>query len=262
MFSLFLAFVLLAGAQSTTDVRLVDAAGDVSSVGLLQINTDTGFGTVCGANAAAADVICRTMGFARGSVSSSPCGFYGGADLCGAEGSPVAIADLTCSGTEWSVEECVWSAPPDSCASHALDTVVYCTASEEAGAPQGAVRLISDDGSPSLDGKGRPEIKIGGIWSAICNSGSSPGTAAVVCKSMGFSGASGSAKCSGDICGSAAPGVSELECSGTESGPLACPHEAGDDVFCAPSESIVVTCAGDGDSQGRPAKEVAPQFST
>jgi hypothetical protein len=55
MFSLFLAFVLLAGALSTTDVRLVDAAGDVSSVGLLQINTDAGFGTVCGANAAAAD---------------------------------------------------------------------------------------------------------------------------------------------------------------------------------------------------------------
>jgi hypothetical protein len=55
MFSLFLAFVLPAGALSTTDVRLVDAAGDVSSVGLLQINTDAGFGTVCGANAAAAD---------------------------------------------------------------------------------------------------------------------------------------------------------------------------------------------------------------
>ena len=65
----------------------------------------------------------------------------------------------------------------------------------------------------------------------------------------------------GAACGSAAPGVSELACSGAESEPLACPHEAGDDVFCAPSESIVVACAGDGDSQGRPAKEVAPQFS-
>ena len=34
-------------------------------------------------------VICRSMGYAHGSVSSSPCGFYGGADLCGAVGSPV-----------------------------------------------------------------------------------------------------------------------------------------------------------------------------
>ena len=42
-----------------------------------------------GANPAAADVICRSMGYDFGSVSSSPCGFYGGADLCGAAGSPV-----------------------------------------------------------------------------------------------------------------------------------------------------------------------------
>ena len=54
-FQLFLVFALLAGAQSSADVRLVDAAGDLSSVGLLQVSTDAGFGTVCGANAAAAD---------------------------------------------------------------------------------------------------------------------------------------------------------------------------------------------------------------
>ena len=66
-----------------------------------------------------------------------------------------------------------------------------------------------------------------------------------------------------DSCGQAdvAPAVSELSCSGAESGPLACPHEAGDDVFCAPSGSLVVTCAGDGETQGRPAKESALQLS-
>lgn len=84
----------------------------------------------------------------------------------------------------------------------------------------------------------------------------------------------------GDACGSMPPGVSELACSGAESAPLACPHEAGDGVFCgssnallshffllmalgtsaAPSESVVVTCAGDGETQGRPAKEAVPQL--
>ena len=34
-------------------------------------------------------VICRSMGYAHGSISSSPCSFYGGADLCGAAGTPV-----------------------------------------------------------------------------------------------------------------------------------------------------------------------------
>ena len=52
--SLFV-FALFAGVQSSADVRLIDAAGSLSSVGLLQVNTDAGFGTVCGANAAAAD---------------------------------------------------------------------------------------------------------------------------------------------------------------------------------------------------------------
>jgi len=260
-FRLFWGFSLLAGAQSRADLRLIDAAGGLSNVGLLQVNTDAGFGTVCGANAAAADVICRSMGYARGSVSSSPCGFYGGADLCGAPGSPVAMADLRCSGAEWSVEECLWSAPDDACMGHAYDTVVYCTASDRAGAPQGAVRLIAADGSPSIDGRGRPEILMESAWVPICSSGISSGAAAVICKSMGFSGAAGSTKCTGNGCGTVAPGVSELACSGAEPEPLQCPHEAGDDVFCAPSESIVVTCAGEGESQGRPAKESAPQLS-
>lgn len=105
---------------------------------------------------------------------------------------------MKCSGAEWSVEECSWVAPDDACLGHAYDTVVYCTASERAGAPQGAVRLIAADGSPSIDGQGRPEILMESAWVPICSSGISSGAAAVICKSMGFSGAAGSAKCSGD----------------------------------------------------------------
>ena len=157
------------------------------------------------------------------------------------------------------VQECAWSPPDDACAGHAQDSIVYCTASAKAEASQGAVRLIAADGSPAIDGKGRPEIYMEGTWAPVCSSGASAGAAGVLCKAMGFSGASGHAKCSGAACGDAAPGISELACSGSEADPLACPHEAGDDVFCAPSESLVITCAGDGETQGRPAKESAPQ---
>ena len=78
----------------SVDVRLVDSTGSLTNVGLLQIKTDAGFGSVCGANPAAADVVCRSLGFAHGTVSTSPCGFYGTADLCGAAGSPVESASL------------------------------------------------------------------------------------------------------------------------------------------------------------------------
>ena len=46
--------------QCIADVRLLDAAGSVSNVGLLQVRMDADFGTVCGANAASADVMLAT----------------------------------------------------------------------------------------------------------------------------------------------------------------------------------------------------------
>ena len=48
---------MVAHVQSNADVRLLDAAGSVSNVGLLQVRMDADFGTVCGANAASADVM-------------------------------------------------------------------------------------------------------------------------------------------------------------------------------------------------------------
>ena len=145
-----------------------------------------------------------------------------------------AAAELKCMGSEWSVEECSWSVPGGACSDHTRDTIVYCFNAERATAPQGATRLISSDGSPSVDGKGRPEIYLRQTWFPICVSGISQGSAAVLCKSMGFAGASGSGRCNGKECGTVPPGVSEMACSGTESTPLACPHEYGDDVFCSP----------------------------
>merc|ERR1711924_327452 len=106
------------------------------------------------------------------------------------------MSNLKCAGSEWSVEECSWSTPDGACAGHAQDTVVYCTKVGKGGSPsEGAVRLIAADGSPSIDGKGRPEIFMESTWVPICSSGASSGTAAVICKSMGFSGANGRSMC-------------------------------------------------------------------
>ena len=60
-------------------------------------------------SAHAAKVICRSMGYAHGSVSSSPCRFYGGADLCGAAGSPVVrFCDLVAPGRGLKSEHIVY----------------------------------------------------------------------------------------------------------------------------------------------------------
>merc|ERR1712050_310836 len=106
------------------------------------------------------------------------------------------------------------------------------------------------------DGSGVLEIFHGGSWGSVCAEGFAPGSADVACKQMGFSG--GNVKASASHCSECAqPLVSEVACSGHESGIAACPFSEGDDVFCAPSEAVSLACAGTGDASGRPAKLVA-----
>ena len=78
------AFALVVGARGIVDVRLVDAVGSISSVGLLQVKTDMGFGTVCGANAATADVISvhRLTHMCSRSCTVSRTKMFSFAELC------------------------------------------------------------------------------------------------------------------------------------------------------------------------------------
>jgi len=220
-------------------------------------------------NLAAADVVCAQLGYDFGSVSTSPCGSYGGADLCGAVGSPVAMSNLACKGGELDIQECAFSSPETICLGHAHDSVVFCGREGSAtGFQEGSVRLLSFDGAPSIDGVGRLEMFHAGAWGPICTSGFTVGAANVACKAMGFTGAhsaAGVAHC-GDFsdknyCGTLAPQVSEMACSGHEATLTACPYEDFDDVFCAAEESVLLRCAGVGNTQGRPIQVSASQVA-
>ena len=218
---------------------------------------------------AAADVVCAQLGYEFGSVSTSPCSSYGGANLCGSPGSHVAMSSLTCEGGELDIQECAFSVPDTTCLGHAHDSIVYCGAGSADGFQEGAARLLSFDGSPSIDGAGRLEIFHAGAWGPVCKSGFTVGAANVACKAMGFAGAqpSGGVSACGDVagknyCGELAPQLSEVACSGQETDLLTCPYEDLDDVFCAPEESVLLRCAGIGDTQGRPKNSIAPQPDT
>lgn len=256
--------------SSAPVVQIVDASGTSTSVGLLQVRAGEAdaieFGTVCGMNLAAADVVCAQLGFDYGTLGTSPCSTYGGSDLCGSPNIPVAMANLVCEGGELDIQECSFSKPSASCLGHERDSIVYCGGESSGGFTDGTLRLLSFDGSPSIDGVGRLEIFHGGAWGPVCSSGFTAGAAAVACKAMGFSGAdqSSTGLACGNVggknyCSAAAPQLSEVSCSGQEVDLMACPHEDSDDVFCAPEESVVLRCAGIGDTQGRPEKLSAPQ---
>ena len=176
-------------ARAAGKLRLVDSTGSSPNVGLLQVRSGIGeFGSVCGMNLGAADVVCRQLGYDFGSVGSA-CATYGGSHLCGDTGMPVAMKDLTCSGGELQVEDCQWAPPDASCSDHALDSVVYCGTEGSAGViKDGSLRILSHDGSPSFDGEGRLEMFRAGGWAPVCSSGFTAGAEMVACKSMGFSG--------------------------------------------------------------------------
>jgi len=247
--------------ESSSDIRVVDAKGASSSVGLLQIRIGDVFGSVCRVlNDGAASVACRGLGFDRGSVGSADCSTYGGEAVCGANGSPVAMQDLSCTGDELSVKECTWSTPTSACSTHAQDAVVFCS-SGKPGPSEGTLRLISADGAPAATG--RLEAFLEGQWGSVCTTGFSAGS--VACKQMGFQGSSNietSCASAGEgYCAAAAPHLAHLACSGNEQSVLECTYEKGDDVFCAANEAVVLGCIGAGDAQGRVRKSQAPQLN-
>ena len=99
---------------------------------------------------------------------------------------PVAMKDLMCEGGEMNIQECVFSSPDATC-DHSLDTVVYCGTDGKTGLiKDGALRIMSHDGSPSIDGEGRLEMFKAGAWAPVCNINA--GAELVACKAMGFSG--------------------------------------------------------------------------
>ena len=251
------AFAWQALCHASTNVRIVAAPGGAAHAGLLEMETKAGgYGTVCGMNGVAADVACRQMGFDFGVVSPAGCAAYGGGSVCGASGSPIAAKNVTCSGMELSLGECEFEPADDACLSHAGDAVVFCGARGAAPFSDGQLRLISVSGAPALPhDAGRLEMYLvqAQAWAPVCRNGFTSGSAAVACKSMRFAGSAGFSGCAtSGLCGAVAPHVADLACAGSESSVLQCPMAVADDVFCAPEESVVLSCSGAGDPVGKP----------
>ena len=98
---------------------------------------------------------------------------------------PVGLANLVCDGGELDIQDCSFTAPDAACLDHSLDSIVYCgLEGHSSNPPEGTSRILSFDGSPSIDGVGRLEMFSAGGWSPVCTSGFTSGAANVACKSM------------------------------------------------------------------------------
>ncbi|XP_071842148.1 uncharacterized protein [Apostichopus japonicus] len=155
------------------DIRLV---GGNSSAGRVEVYIDGQWGTVCDdywdLNDAA--VVCRQLGF-LGASSALGAAFFGlGVD-------PTHLDDVECLGSESSLKNCTFLRT-ENC-NHYEDAGVVCSNTGQSN--QGDLRLAGGNSSA-----GRVEIYLDGMWGTVCDDYWGIEDANVVCRQLGFAGAS------------------------------------------------------------------------
>ncbi|KAJ8027601.1 Deleted in malignant brain tumors 1 protein [Holothuria leucospilota] len=176
-----------------------------------------------------ARVVCRQLGF-RDAITAHGNAFFGEGE------GPIHISNVNCDGTESFLKEC-YSSLSDNC-EHEADASVTCLPfgkllphqSEE-----GFVRLV---GGNLTDG--RVEIFFKGEWGTICDDTWDISEATVVCRQLGFTGASSAPRKAAFGEGKGPIHLDTLECSGNELSLLDCEYKQKSN--CMHNEDAGVEC--------------------
>ncbi|XP_030844632.1 scavenger receptor cysteine-rich protein isoform X4 [Strongylocentrotus purpuratus] len=190
---------------TSQDVRLVGGSNEAE--GRVEIQYNGVWGTICDDSWGITDasVVCRMLGFQGASGAPGSAHFGQGIG-------PIQLDDVGCTGAEQSIFDCAHPAFGVHNCAHYEDAGVVCIASQD-------VRLV--DGSNEAEG--RVEIQYNGVWGTICDDSWDITDASVVCRMLGFQGASG------------APGSAQF---GQGTGPIQL-----DDVGCTGAEQTIFDCA-------------------
>eukprot|EP00371_Babesia_bovis_P003371 XP_001612018.1 LCCL domain containing protein [Babesia bovis T2Bo] len=258
-----------------SSVRLVDAFGKLSSFGRLEVLKNGKWGTVCnkgkfGAfNEAAANLVCRKLGFKRGIHILENCSNVNDQNLCVPRGYPVSYAGLMCMGTEDDISSCIIEEATVDCLAHRDDVVVKCTNSmSHDGVGFGTLRLVDSSGSPTSTGTGRLEFYNKGFGS-VCNESWDKTAAMIACQEMGYTGLKNGGMVGHDcsdvhgvnLCAPLTSKISAVDfrCTGLERALGQCPHESTDDIYCTHEQDVILSCSGNGDpSEFRNKRRVEP----
>ncbi|GFE53484.1 scavenger receptor cysteine-rich domain-containing protein [Babesia ovis] len=258
-----------------SNVRLVDAFGKLSSFGRLEVFKNGKWGTVCNKgkfgvfNEAAANLVCRKLGFKRGIHILENCSNVNDQNLCVPRGYPVSYAGLMCMGTEDDIANCIIEEATVDCMAHRDDVVVKCTNSmTHDGVGFGTLRLVDASGSPTSTGTGRLEFYNNGFGS-VCNENWDKRAAKIACQEMGYSGLHKGGMVGQDctdvhgvnLCAPLTQKISavDFKCTGLERALGQCPHESAEDIYCTHEQDVILSCAGNGDpSEYRHKRRVEP----
>ncbi|XP_030853316.1 uncharacterized protein LOC115929142 [Strongylocentrotus purpuratus] len=208
------------------EVRLVGGTSD--SEGRVEVSYNGEWGTVCDDawDTNDASVVCRSLGFAGALEAVSSAGFGQGIGT-------IVLDDVNCSGNESSLFECSNGGLGVSNCGHSEDAGVRCEVLEEA-----TIRLV--DGL--LSSEGRVEVSFNGEWGTVCDDAWDIDDANVVCRSLGFAGASEAVSSAGFGEGTGIIVLDDVNCSGNESSIFECSNRGLGVSNCGHSEDAGVRC--------------------
>ncbi|XP_034568093.1 deleted in malignant brain tumors 1 protein-like isoform X1 [Notolabrus celidotus] len=202
-------------------------SGSNQCSGRVEILYGRTWGTVCDDNWDLNDakVVCRQLNC--GTALSAP----GGAAF-GAGSDPILLDDVSCSGSESSLNEC----------GHGGFRTHDCTHSEDAGVVCSDVRLRLS-GSGSTQCSGRVEILSDSNWGTVCDDNWDLNDAKVVCRQLNCGTALSAPGGAAFGAGSDPILLDDVSCSGSESSLNECGHRGFGKHDCGHTEDAGVVCS-------------------
>ncbi|XP_022110413.1 uncharacterized protein LOC110989982 isoform X2 [Acanthaster planci] len=192
--------------------------------GRIEIFLNGEWGTICGNSwdIEDAQVACRQLGFPNATSA-----IKGG--ILGSGTGPIHLSNISCTGLEDNLEQCLHTRNPTHNCNHSQDAGVTCAPS---------VRLVNG----MVPTEGLVEVFLGGSWGYICDSVLPPAwdldAANVVCRELGFVSAVQALRWPGP-----SPPVllSDVDCEGDERSLLEC-RVFNNNQLCLPGDGVGVRC--------------------
>jgi len=204
----------------------VRISGSTPSTGRVEIFYNGQWGTICdhGWDINDANVFCKQLGFSQASQA------YSGA-AHGQGSGPIWLDDVGCSGSESHLYDCSYRGWGNNDCTHGNDASVDCSYGPS------VVRLA--DGGNNY---GRVEIYEHGVWGTVCDDNWDMNDANVVCRQLGFSGATSALKSATHGQGSGPILRHLINCQGSEASLLNCPFTQNSFNYCVHGEDSSAVC--------------------